>query len=428
MERLHASSTIPPINSPSPTPRATLYISRFTFHRLFAVPHARRSTLQALSSNLQALCSPLQAMSSNLQALCSNLQALSSNLHPLRSMLQALCSMLQALRSTFHALRSMLQALRLTLHTLRSPRPPRFPTMLSLPTTIRHIHAPPIKCQGIKTKLVPFIAQQIHWHETPAATWIEPFLGSGVVALNLCPERALLADANQHIIQFYQAIQRGEIDGQRVREFLRQEGSMLLAQGADYYYEVRSRFNTHHAPLDFLFLNRACFNGVMRFNRSGGFNVPFCRKPQRFAPSYITKIANQVDWAARQMQGKAWEFRVAPWQTTLSAAQPQDFVYLDPPYIGRHTDYYNAWDDQEATSLATRVQALPCRYALSMWLANQHRQNTHIPSHWAGVPMAVFQHFYHVGATENLRGAIAEALLLHPASSPAPPSSPPVIA
>lgn len=121
------------------------------------------------------------------------------------------------------------------------------------------------------------------------------------------------------------------------REFLECEGKKLAAGGAEYYYEVRQRFNEKQSPFDFLFLNRSCFNGVMRFNRHGQFNVPFGHKPQRFAPAYITKIVNQIGWAAKQMQGKEWEFRVAPWEETLSQAAPNDFVYLDPPYIGRHT-------------------------------------------------------------------------------------------
>ena len=54
--------------------------------------------------------------------------------------------------------------------------------------------APRIKTQGIKTKVVPLIAKSIQW--SGEGRWIEPFLGSGVVALNVAPERALPADTN----------------------------------------------------------------------------------------------------------------------------------------------------------------------------------------------------------------------------------------
>jgi DNA adenine methylase len=280
---------------------------------------------------------------------------------------------------------------------------------MPFPTVLPRVGVPPIKCQGIKTKLVPFIASQICWQG--AGRWIEPFLGSGVVAFNLLPDRALLADTNRHIINFYRAIQAGDLTGASVREFLQAEGATLQAHG-DYYYEVRHRFNHCAAPLDFLFLNRACFNGLMRFNRRGQFNVPFCRKPQRFSPSYITKIANQVDWTAQQMAGKDWDFRVAPWQETISSANPKDFVYLDPPYIGRHTDYYNSWHLLEAQQLAAIAQALPCDFALSMWLHNQYRQNLHIQECWQGLEVHAHDHFYHVGSQENWRGAVTEALLL----------------
>ncbi len=40
-------------------------------------------------------------------------------------------------------------------------------------------------------------------------------------------------------------------------------------------------------PLKFLFLNRADFNGMIRLNRKGEFNVPFCKKPERFSKSHI---------------------------------------------------------------------------------------------------------------------------------------------
>ncbi len=231
---------------------------------------------------------------------------------------------------------------------------------------------------------------------------------------NLAPERALIADTNQHIIALYQAVQRGEVNRETVQSFLKQQGKKLEELGESYYYEVRERFNAEGSPLDFLFLNRACFNGMMRFNRRGEYNVPFCRKPQRFTQSYVTKIANQVNWIAGRMAGKSWEFRVAHWKEVLGEATPTDFVYLDPPYIGRHTDYYNTWSLEEAENLASVTQTLPCGFAVSMWLENQHRRNDHIQQCWAGLEVRVCQHFYHVGSKEDWRGAIAEALLIKP--------------
>src|SRR5579859_7700997 len=192
---------------------------------------------------------------------------------------------------------------------------------------------PPIKCQGIKTKLVPAIRALIG--EAITGRWIEPFCGSGVVAFNLRPECALLTDINPHIIAFYQAIQAGNITPGNVARYLETEGDTLRKQGESHFYAVRERFNAAHDPLDFLFLNRACFNGVIRFNRKGAFNTPFCRKPERFAPAYITKIVNQVRSVRQLLQERDWTFAVSDFHQTLSQATSGDVVYADPPYMGR---------------------------------------------------------------------------------------------
>ena len=176
------------------------------------------------------------------------------------------------------------------------------------------VKVPPLKIQGIKTKLVSFILNQVKWDGR--GRWVEPFLGSGVVVLNVNPERALLADANEHIIRFYRAIQTGEMTPYELRCFLEREGHSLKAKGQVHYYELRERFNAHHSPFDFLFLNRACFNGMMRFNAQGKFNVPFCRKPERFARAYVTKICNQVAWAGERIKGRDWHFAVWDWRDT----------------------------------------------------------------------------------------------------------------
>ena len=134
---------------------------------------------------------------------------------------------------------------------------------------------PPIKCQGIKTKIVPFIKEKVKINEN--GTWIEPFVGTGVVAFNIAPKRAKLIDKNRYVIAFYQGIQNGTITSNIVRDFLEFHGRELEKYGAEYYKKMREEFNTNGEPLYFLFLNRSDFNGMIRFNRQGNFNVPFCQ-------------------------------------------------------------------------------------------------------------------------------------------------------
>ncbi|GIV89177.1 MAG: site-specific DNA-methyltransferase (adenine-specific) [Chloroflexus sp.] len=281
-----------------------------------------------------------------------------------------------------------------------------------LPRTVKRVIVPPIKCQGIKTKLINFILSNISWNGK--GRWIEPFLGSGVVLFNVQPERALLNDVNPHIIRLYQMIYDGNLSPEQVRSYLTAEGKILLSKGEDYYYVVRERFNRTGDPLDFIFLNRSCFNGVIRFNSKGEFNVPFCRKRDRFRQAYVTKIVNQIFQIRNIMQGKDWEFRAGDWREVLMDVDINDFVYLDPPYIGRHTDYYQQWSEDDVADLARIAQNLPCGFALSMWKENKYRLNQHIASYWDGLVERTFTHFYHVGSTENLRNSMEEALLIKP--------------
>ncbi len=269
---------------------------------------------------------------------------------------------------------------------------------------------PPIKCQGIKTKLVPFIKDKVSIDET--GTWIEPFVGSGVVAFNIAPQKAILTDKNQYIIRLYQGIQSKAITGKKVREFLEFHGEKLLSGGVDYYQKMRDEFNHNGNPLYFLFLNRSDFNGMIRFNKNGQFNVPFCQKPNRFAKSYITKICNQVDSVSNIMKGKDWHFECCDWQKPFEYASANDYIYLDPPYIGRDTSYVGEWPVEEAISLADYAHNTPANVCLSMWKENQFRKNDHLFNYWSDFTWYEQDHFYHVGAKENNRHPIIEVLAI----------------
>ena len=270
---------------------------------------------------------------------------------------------------------------------------------------------PPIKCQGIKTKIVGAI-QSLHLKDT-RGRWIEPFCGSCVVPFSLRPEIALLCDSNEHIIRFYTDMQSGEITSGLVKEYLSEHGARLKKQGEEVFYEIRAEFNREPNSLAFIFLNRACFNGVMRFNRKGKFNVPFCRKPERFARAYVTKITNQVRACADILRSVHWVFQRADFRETLAFATPNDFVYADPPYAGRHVDYYNSWSDQDEQDLAVVLKNLPCQFVLSTWYQNKYRTNPNVVKEWSTSKFTInmFEHFYHVGPTESLRNSMTEALI-----------------
>ncbi len=271
------------------------------------------------------------------------------------------------------------------------------------------VFVPPIKIQGIKTKLVPLIKESVVMSNS--SVWIEPFMGSGVVGFNIEPHRAVFADTNPHIIEFYNQIKSGKITARIVRSFLESEGKKLEDGDCEYYYAVRARFNKEHNPLDFLFLNRSCFNGMIRFNRDNEFNVPYGHKPQRFAKAYVTKIVNQVVHVEELLKRNSWEFLCQPFQDTINMASKNDFIYCDPPYIGRHVDYYDSWDEESEIALHEVLVNSDAKFMVSTWDHNDYRRNDYISKVWGDCEEITHDHFYHVGAKEKNRNPVVEALL-----------------
>jgi len=272
------------------------------------------------------------------------------------------------------------------------------------------IFVPPIKSQGIKTKLVPWIKDVIP--KNINGTWIEPFMGTGVVAFNIKPNKAILCDTNPHLINFYNEIKNNIINPNIVRHYLEEEGNKLLTI-EDYYYEVRNRFNENHNPLDFLFINRAGFNGMIRFNKKGGHNVPFCKKPNRFAKSYVTKIVNQVDNIQKIIMSGDYSFLNQDFQRTIEVAGKEDIIYCDPPYIDRYVDYYNGWNENDENSLNRLLSNFNGKFILSTWHSNKYRDNEYLKTIWKKFNLLTKEHFYHLGGSQSNRNSMLEALILN---------------
>lgn len=271
------------------------------------------------------------------------------------------------------------------------------------------VYVPPLKIQGIKTKLVPTIMKSVIVDEN--TVWIEPFMGSGVVGFNIEPKKAIFSDTNPILIDFYNQIKAGKITSCIVREFLEKEGEKLSELDDKYYYEVRERFNQEQNPLDFLFLNRACFNGMIRFNRNGAFNVPYGHKPNRFSKAYITKIVNQVRHMEVLLQSHDWTFLCQPFDIALSHIPAHAFIYCDPPYIGRNVDYYDSWNEHQEQLLCDLLKKTSEKFMLSTWDHNEYRKNEYLDQLWHFCRKTNIEHFYHVGGKEDNRKPMIEALL-----------------
>ncbi len=143
---------------------------------------------------------------------------------------------------------------------------------------------------------------------------VEPFTGGLGIALGVEPKWALLNDVNPYLIDFYRLVKRG-IDEERaslVADTLTDETT---------YYAVRRDFNRFHNPLDFYYLNRTCYNALCRFNKSGGFNVPYGKRK---------KPKLDHDFEAYQAKFQDWVFTSMDFE--LIQVFPNDIVVSDPPY------------------------------------------------------------------------------------------------
>lgn len=279
------------------------------------------------------------------------------------------------------------------------------------------IIVPPVKSQGIKTKLVPWINDLIYKSGANLnyANWIEPFFGTGVVGLNAPVKgKHIVGDTNPHIINLYNGIKDGSINAFNMRNYLEKESELLKTadeEGYAYYRLVKERFNREHSSFDFIFLSRAGFNGMMRFNNRGEWNIPFCKKPNRFAPAYISKICNQIANAEKIIRNGQWQFLNQSFIDTINMAQEGDIIYCDPPYYGRYVDYYNGWTEKDEEALFDVLNNTRAHFILSTWHHNEYRDNEMIKRFWNRFNIITQEHFYHSGGHIENRHSIVEALV-----------------
>jgi DNA adenine methylase len=180
---------------------------------------------------------------------------------------------------------------------------------------------PILKWAGAKTKLVPAIQCLLPPNRSRL---VEPFIGSGAVALNLDFADNLLADANPDVVSVYEALSKTPT------RFVRDCRAMFAPKynTASAFNELREEFNAsrgrYRRACIFIYLNRHGYNGLCRYNRSGGFNVPFGRYDAPYFPE--KEFASFRSLLARST------VKCADFRGIIAEAGEGDVVYCDPPY------------------------------------------------------------------------------------------------
>lgn len=273
---------------------------------------------------------------------------------------------------------------------------------------------PPIKIQGKKTKIVPKImeiADEILNERPEIDTWVEPFLGSGVVAFN-CPGRikkVIVNDINPHIIKFYKGVADGIITSDRIREVFDIHNQNLLKDGYDYYNRIKDRFNQSFDTMDFLFLTRTGFNGVMRFNNSGKWNVPFCKLNNRLSKNVIDDLVSSVDELSRLFKSKEFIFYNQSFEEVIESAPENSIFYCDPPYYGLQVQYFKGWGKEDEIRLNEMLKDKMFIY--STWLEDGIRENMMINEYWGEYEIEGKKHKYNVAEKAEKRNQVTEGLI-----------------
>ena len=273
---------------------------------------------------------------------------------------------------------------------------------------------PPIKIQGKKTKIVPKImeiADGLLSEHPEIDTWVEPFLGSGVVAFN-CPGRikkVIVNDINPHIIKFYKGVADGIITSDRIREVFDIHNQNLLKDGYDYYNQIKDRFNQSFDTMDFLFLTRTGFNGVMRFNNSGKWNVPFCKLNNRLSKNVIDDLASSVDELSRLFKSKEFTFYNQSFEEVIATAPKNSIFYCDPPYYGLQVQYFKGWGKEDEIRLNEMLKDKMFIY--STWLEDGIRENMMINKYWGEYEIEGKKHKYNVAEKAEKRNQVTEGLI-----------------
>lgn len=249
---------------------------------------------------------------------------------------------------------------------------------------------PFVKWAGGKGSLIPQLKNYYPFELENAriSKYVEPFVGGGAVLINILQKydvkEAYAFDINIDLINCYNVIKENVEDliqklDEKEKEFLKLDDEKRKT----YFYDIRKEYNSYRVnetdknvkrASEFIFLNRTCFNGLYRVNKSGEFNVP-CGKYKN--PTICdSNNLRKLSYLIRNVI-----FQYGDYTKSEKYIDSHTFVYFDPPYrplsvTSGFTSYTKEdFNDENQKELAKFFRELDKKDAKLM-LSNSNPKNT----------------------------------------------------
>lgn len=210
-----------------------------------------------------------------------------------------------------------------------------------LEADIKCMAKPFVKWAGGKGQLLDTFTQYypIELSYGSIKRYIEPFVGGGAVLFHIMQmyeiDEAFIFDVNIDLINTYKVIKHRVYD--LIDTLIKLEKAFINADEEErnkIYYDTRDKYNSciiNDISYDinkaayFIFLNRTCFNGLYRVNKTGAFNVPM--------GSYKNpKICDYENLLAVSSILQSVNIFSGDYKNSDKYVNKNSFMYLDPPY------------------------------------------------------------------------------------------------
>ena len=199
---------------------------------------------------------------------------------------------------------------------------------------------PFVKWVGGKRQLIKEIEKRMPKN---ISTYFEPFVGGGAMFMHLQNPKTVINDFSDELINAYLIIKDRPKELMTLLDEYEEEH---IKKGKEFYYEIRekdrnenwSEVSALEKTARFIYLNKACFNGLFRVNQKGYFNVPSNGKEK-----VKTYDKNNIENISKYLNDKNVTILNGDFEDACKNAKKGDFIFFDPPYDLLKKDSFDSY-------------------------------------------------------------------------------------